>query len=620
MIGITPVNSSTKDFEQSLDNVIYHTQENLDRLGQQHRSSRPEQHVSFGSAAGPDPSRWVPLSFDRASPSPSPSSAAGRLSRSSLQASPGPSRRRDIDYDDDNNNNTNTNYKQQPNGSLQDRKLDLLMKKMKALEERGKRQDKESLQQQHALQTLAAQHEALQEASKQDRKQLLAHKEQVSVLKQRVELLMNQDEARGRQQQERLRDLVAQRVQSEVEVLRDQFHFAAAATTTVTAATTAVSESLIEGQQTNNTSNHRHDLTNNSNSNYRDREGSGGENRHLVRSLTTVEKEVLRLSQDMERLKSKQTFLERIYAEMKESVQQRESRLEESQRKSLSTFQSQCDQMLKSSQKTLQDLLGDATSGSGNSSAAAATVAALRESLERSIDKTGSVLAEFDDRIVSADNQLLSLANALTLLRNKDLQTESRLGDLEQQLPVFLAECEEIYRLKDSLADVQQASAAAVVASSRSREEAEASKQVQLQAQLGSLQSAQQQQTEQQTEALRLLRQETEESLSVLRESQKKVKTRLRDVVEQHQSLASMRVSVEQLLQELERQISLEAEREYERNTQWQRLDGRVALLESASESVQQQMTQAMSVLQQGITSLHILFLLLNILLIDFSR
>jgi hypothetical protein len=612
MIGIASSVSGpakAKDLQDSLSHVVNYTQENLDRLLDQ----KPNHH-SHPSSLSSSTGHHHPSSSGHGGNGGGGSgglqrtSSSGRLSSSAaLYTSTSASQHHHQhaaphDYDTDDNHSTATGGGGLGGtGTVQDRKVELLMKKMKVVEDRCKRYDKDITQQQQQVTTLSHQTETIQESLKQEKKSLLQVKEQLSFVKQRVDLLMSQEEVRNRYQQttnglpstgsgivgnmgtmtgqlgdlslaiennEWLKEFIQQRVHAEVSKAIDTYHY---------------QQSVVMNTRNNAPA----AATGSASTSSSVMMSSNPHNRQLVEQLTVVEKEMLKLTSDFERLKSKQLYLDRIYSELKEINQNKEQKIEENARKVMNSFRHECDLLIKTTSKAVNDYLQQMQKQSIQQDE-------LQSLVENSIDKTGKILAEFDERIVHEETQQQVLSNTISLLKNKEMNHESRLKEMEVSIPSFLQECEQIYQLKDSLHDVIQCveNQRTVVQQHINHTFKDYQQYVTekleqplhetvLKQQIPLLTNLIKSQQEEMKESLIKYQESNESNIHILKESQKKLKAKLRDLYDTYHPLVpQLQQSMEKVIQDFQKQVMDESSRAYEMNSTLQRIEGKVNQVE----------------------------------------
>jgi hypothetical protein len=166
--------------------------------------------------------------------------------------------------------------------------------------------------------------------------------------------------------------------------------------------------------------------------------------RYVFDSLATVEREILRLSSEIDRIKTKQTYLDRVYTEIKDASTVREGKRDESHRKQLYQFRIEIDQIIENSTQKVNNLTTLRETQEEE-------LKNLQQAIDQHIDNMGSVLAEIDVRILDSENHVQNVANAQTVMQTKTLKLQDQLTDLEETLPKLF-----VQEMETQLGSVQQ--------------------------------------------------------------------------------------------------------------------------------------------------------------------
>jgi chromosome segregation ATPase len=563
MYGVSTGGNSGNRLESSLDAVLQYTQENLDRIEQQKNKNSLQNvtlldgsvnRMSTGSVSVASSQRIE--NFQR----PARAASASRLNRSTSHLPD-----RTID----------PRPLSTPSDSANHNRYDIIIKKIRILEDKMKKSDNLTTAQHNVLHDIVNQNDKLTEAQRQDKKTMHTLREQISSMKTRIDLLCNQGDLREKLAQQHLpidmhylNELITQRVTAEINQLLDK--------TTLShlkhnnenneAIKSILTNEMILDKQSNSNSNHVQRL-----------------HKTIVDQVSTIEKEVLKIKNDNDRMKSKQSYLDKVYTELKESVSIRELKNEETHKKCIQTYKNEYETLQHTTMRQIHEVMSRLNHCNVDYSD-------LKESLETHIQNTGSIMASFDMKLTSYEDYCRILSNQLNLLKSKDMELDSKVQELEKTLSVILRDCEGIQVLKDRLHDhdthvhghltCQLQDLQHIITSNSTLIDSQAKDMVimqtsfdVLQGQMSEqLQTLQHHQTDQTKKYL--------ESINILRESQIKLKSKVKECTQHVMLLQERKGSLDALFATLQDKLIEEAKHVYEQTQHIQHLQQDMIVLE----------------------------------------
>eukprot|EP01033_Poteriospumella_lacustris_P002948 gene2948-2156_t len=469
-----------------------------------------------------------------------------------------------------------------------------VIRKFQLLEERFKKLEKAQLSTEHVVQDAVGKLDQLSEAQKLDKKAQHALREQLASTRTRMDLLANQDELKQRPppqttpfgiDSEALQELIQQKVQRAVEdaliqqrlLLQPSAGHSGAASPQRGSSTNPAASALA--------SSHGHSQSHSGGHN-----GAGAaapatqQNRFVVDSLAKVERELLRLSSEMERVRSKQTYLDRVYTEIKDASNAKELRREDAHRKQLQHYRADLDQQLERATQRLNDLQAVREQQ-------AEDIRALQKAMDDHVHGVSGIFAEFDVRHLDAERQLQTVANAHALLQQKTQLLTDQVAELDETLPKIVLQdlaqhvqplqqaVDRLAQRGDLLHDQVLESSVALAQLSERCDALAAGPVALLTTSLDQLQTQLQTQETQWREALAQETRTTDEGLRHVTQNLKKWKARVTAQLARTEALEAKHVELQALADALAAQRDEEAQTTYAVHTKLQRLDDAAAAM-----------------------------------------
>lgn len=430
MIGVA-VNPAQggRGIEESLEEVVQQMDANLERVKQQHRQSASRSSAGWTPAASVTEASFDPSSSVRSmGGSARPQSASRvppqRLSQS-IQQGGNPTTSRPVMQSHQQSLPISANQAPVTGNGIN------YLRKIQLLEEKIKRMEKNQSSDEQTIQDLSNKCELLLETHRQEKRNYHGIKEQLASYKTRLDVLSNQEEFRGKiatghplgLDSDMLQEIISEKIKREVAramedaSLHRQFHSEtiSAADKLLKSANQTTTDRFIESQR--------------------------GQ-RQLSDQMASVEREMIRVSSEFDRLKTKHNYLDRVYSDLKDSVSIKELKMEEHHRKAIHSYRHEFDQLMQSTTRQLNEL-------QTTKEEKTVQVEDVQKAMETHIENTGAVLAEFDMRFLRLEETLQQVGSTAALLKSKEKDLESRVRDLEGQFPQFFVELQEIQRVKD---------------------------------------------------------------------------------------------------------------------------------------------------------------------------
>eukprot|EP01039_Chlorochromonas_danica_P010635 gene10635-11789_t len=424
-----------KGLENSLDAVLQLTQESLDQVeakkNKPSSSSSITSNTSYGGTAS-SPYYGNSLRASWSSQQPTVAAAGGgtgrsvstsRLATAPALASIGTA----YEY--------NPSPLPRPSSSIRngDRKYDMVLKKLRFMEEKVKKLENTSLTQQNLLTDCRQQQEKVIEGAKAEKKVVLSLKDQLSSLKTRVDLLLNQDELRDRLQHEgggggggsggrgrgldmsQVENYVTMRIHHDVQAMVEDFcqrqlnyltKQDLLAKTNTTSNTTSTSATPVPSATT----------------------GQQSLNHKVLDDLHEMEREILRLRSEQDRLRNKQSYLDKIYSDLKDSVSTKEMDYEKKFKRSLASTRDEISSLHRQAEEKIRETLTVLERSDSE-------LEKVREDLEGQTRVMAQVMADFDQRLVQQENTSLSFENQLGLIKAKEIvELSSQMEEMEKKM------------------------------------------------------------------------------------------------------------------------------------------------------------------------------------------
>lgn len=301
-----------------------------------------------------------------------------------------------------------------------DRGYEVLVKKLKTLEDRIKKTETSNSTISVSLSDLNSSVEKLSEAQRADRKVLLGLKEVIAGVRTRTDLLLSTEAMKEKLSSSAsnavplgLDDLIAQRVAAEVSRamsrIRDQ---------TENLPTPPISIKNTSSQP----------------------------NKALLEGISALEKEVLRLKADNDRMRTKQSYLDGIYSELKETVSVRELKASDENKRLFNQYKLDLEALKTNATDRITEVLAALRNEEHQHSS-------LQDGLEQHIDNTATLMAQWDGRLGAVEEALTGLGNTQSLAQGRVQEIEDRLQELESTSTALLQDVEIISSLKDTLHD-----------------------------------------------------------------------------------------------------------------------------------------------------------------------
>jgi chromosome segregation ATPase len=459
------------------------------------------------------------------------------------------------------------NFEQKRDDSSMERRFESFLRKQKLMEDRIKRLEQQKVADANAALAMQEERDKLMEDRKNDHKTMQGLRSQVSALKARVDTITSSDSAADersgdgrisgtRYTLQEVNDLVKAAVQSEM--------------------ARAVPE--ITGRiQRDSGLGHSTSKSQLSDSKIFNR--SAG-----VEQFTSLEREMIRLSGEFERMKTKQSTLETAYAELKGTTTARELKAEEAHKRAINAHRVEVETFLGSAARRTAESLTTVQAHSQE-------IAALRAELDGFTDRAGNALAELDMRISFHDQSKDEVYSVLERLEGDTMQLKNQQGDTESTLVRFVEDSLKLARVAGATDSLSRQTAVL--------QERFETLDVQVQSMSSSLDSQQvpidmlaksidgiNEKFEARTDALRQSidanKSASDESLTSFGEALKKTKGRVKELSESIKGVSQIRQSIEAVLREVDNRAKQDASWTYSFKTALQRVDGRLQAVEQA--------------------------------------
>lgn len=422
---------TTAALTQSLEAALNQADENLEALGQ----LRPQRSSSRSNFQG-----GIPSSFPS---NPVRPNSASRLPSSRLEQTHSNhfiDPRASVSQDSPDRGSVSGNYEA---GNSNDRMMELMKKKIKLLEEKLKKSEKESLNQQNQIISLQQQQESMLDVQTKEKKQVFQLKDQVSGIKTRVDLLINKDEQQEKYEQMQklltssagtssftglpnnptvqfssdpsqdmiLHELISYKIKQEVakqlEAIQGNISPSSAP---AGSALPLPSLPLPAMNPLSSEATNKH------------------QQKHLQQmhsSIQILQQEYLKQQNQFDRIQSKQTFLDKIYSELKDNLTIRESKYEEQHRKSIQQNKHDFDQLYTKTNENINDIMKKIMNYTTENNS-------LSELLENHLHNSAKIFTEFDLRFLDLDKLTNQMNNSLTITKTNHLEIESKIQELQE--------------------------------------------------------------------------------------------------------------------------------------------------------------------------------------------
>lgn len=453
-------------------------------------------------------------------------------------------------------------FEQKRDDGNTDRRFEAYLRKQKVMEERLRRLEQQRATDSQTSQALNDEKDKLIEERRADHKLIQNLRSQISSLKNRVDLLVSDEQQREAKilsegpadLTQQIKDLVSKRVEAEMARATDEI-----------VAKVLREQGASLGKSTQ----------------------SLGDSKIFARSagveqFTSLEREMIRLSGEFERMKTRNGALEGVCADLKNTASIREIKAEEAHKKAINAHRVEVETFLGSAARRTADALASVQTHTRE-------IGELRQDLENFIERIGNVLAEFDMKLTHHDNSKEEVYSVLERLEGDVVQLKNQFSETEASTVRFLEDSMKLARVAGA---VENHGRQLQVTQERME-----SLDMQLQATSSSVDAhavpidllaksidAINEKFESRTDTLRQSidgnKGTADKVLHELNESQKRTRGKVRDLTESVKSVSQIRQSIEAVLKEVDNRAKQDASWTYSFKTALQRIEGRVQVME----------------------------------------
>lgn len=565
----------------SLDEVMKMTNEELEKV-QLAKPKFHQKHPLFeGGAMQPPPNPisssldWVPA---QAFGSTIPSNERRSLSASRARSDNSSSNIADLTASNTRMNKDSLLYAS--TGSIPaktdlyaDRKIELLTKKLKYLDDHIKTLDKENKQSNEKYQDLLNQQQKSVEHQKQDRKLIQTLRDQSQQMKLKLDLLMNSEEIRDKINHNYNTSLGAPpsmystatgNVVNPNTALLDPNHLEEFIISKIQSSLVNTIEETILKHEKLSQLRSQQQVTSSIAS-------QKDHNRYLIDQITIFEKELLKQKNELNSIKSKQSVIDSLYSDVKSNISVKELENLENHKKQLKNYRLEFNTLLTQTQEQLDTKINTYQSQEK-------AITDIREQLDNSLEKLGNLFGDFDIKLTTLEKQQLQQNNMINILKNNELlPLMDKVNEHDTTIQSMTSELEIMYGIRDDLQS--QGEMQLLHTNKLTIIEKELSQlnniiqtntnnfellQIEVKQNLPQQIDSKIQELSQYYE--RITSNQTQ-SIEILTKSMKKLKTKLNDIINNLKTLNSMKQQIEKLISELENKVIEEISHTYELQT-----------------------------------------------------
>eukprot|EP01031_Cornospumella_fuschlensis_P028958 gene28958-34948_t len=389
-------NASAKSLEHSLDAVMQHADDDIQRIEMQKRRNPQSSSTRPLSHSGTVNTISTSESMRRSTPRPS---SAPRAMRST---------------GNDGGNTGHSEYENLQEDTPTTREKDLIFRKFKLFDDKLKKQEGSIQVLSGNIKDISEKLEKCIDAQKQDRKTLLGLKDQITNIKTRMDAVTVSEEVKsglldGRSHvpgsntdvYSHIHSYVDQQLQSFIATQLPSILAQALASQSVNLPSNGLSHS--RASTTQNDVDISHTVTR--------------QHKHVLDTLSNLEREVLRQKSDTDRMRTKQAYLDKIYTELKENTHAKEQAYIQEHVKCINKYTRDYEVLSTSANEKLKSLLDTVMDRERN-------IDQLSQQLENHVDGTAGIFAGLDAQITRLADQNAQTNNSLAqvLLRVRGVE------------------------------------------------------------------------------------------------------------------------------------------------------------------------------------------------------
>lgn len=548
---------SATSWEESLEEIVNLADQNLaalERTKQSARGSAINRFQGFDDAKNP-----LASSYDSSSYRSRMVSGSRGILTESNQA-----------FGYTNNNfssfNQGRSYQQQEEA---ERKHELLTKKVKLLEEKIKKLEKDSSKTGEASEKNSESIKKILESHKADKKQVTALRDQVDSLKTRVELLLHAEQSREKLKSAPISGLDSETVNELVQKKMEK-DFAKVLEEVVSACAKEQAAFLSKWTELAGA------------------EKGQAASPHIIEAVSNMEKEIVKMKAEFDRMKSRQSSLDNIYNELRDGIAVREKRAEEQHKKAINSYKTEMETLVNTIGKRVNDALSGIDLHNNRDTAL------LNEQLSLHMEKSERVYAEIGDRLENMTEQLETVGGEVNGIGDELHRTTQRLSDSETLLKNVIAQCTRYNKLGD-LADkhseeisAQTEAIQALDFQVRAALEGVEANKVPIDLLVQSVDSINQKyqaRTDSIYDEFKESHERLDREIEVVKDEKQKLSSKVKDLTDSVRNVAKTRQAVEAVLTEIDARSQDDASWSYQFRTAAQRLDYRLSQLEKARDA-----------------------------------
>lgn len=457
-------------------------------------------------------------------------------------------------------------FEQKRDDSNNDRRFEAYLRKQKVMEERLRRLEQQRAVDTQSFQSLTDEKEKLIEERRADHKLVQNLRSQVSGLKSRVDLLVSDEEQREAKilsdgpadLTQQIRELVNKRVQAEMAKATEEI----------------VGRVLREQSSSGN-------------SHLGKSNQSLGDSKIFSRSagveqFSSLEREMIRLSGEFERMKTRNAALENACAELKNTSSIREMKAEDAHKKAINAHRIEVETFLGSAARRTADALASVQTHTRE-------IGELRQDLDNFVERIGNVLAEFDMKLSHHDNSKEEVYSVLERLEGDVVQLKNQFAETEASTVRFMEDSLKLARVTGAVENhgrqlqVAQERLEGLdmqVQATSSSVDAHAVPIDMLAKSIDAINEKFESRTDTLRQSIDANKSVTNKALHEMGESHKRTRGKVRDLTETVKGVSQIRQSIEAVLKEVDNRAKQDASWTYSFKTAMQRVEGRVQVME----------------------------------------
>ena len=457
-------------------------------------------------------------------------------------------------------------YEQKKDDGSIERRFESFLRKQKLMDERLKRIEQQKAMETQATQDAQTQRDKLLEDQRADHKLIHNLRSQISTLKSKVDFLVQNNEQKSEhpavldsmQGPTNVQELVKAAVQAEMRVAVGEI-------------TTAIVRDQGRGQ-----------LGRSGQSQLTDSKifaRSAG-----VEQFTSMEKELIRMSGEVERMKTKQMVLESAYSELKNTASIREIKAEEAFKKSINAHRVEVETFLGSAARRTADSLATVQTH-------AQELTHLRSELDGFVDRSGNALAELDMKIGFLEQAKEEIYSVLERVEGDTIQLKNQTADAEASLLRFVEDSLRLTKVSgtvDSLSRQMKVSQERLetmdikLQNTTSAVDAQTVPIDLLAKSIDGINEKFESRTDTLRQSIDANKASADEAIATIEEGAKKTRGKVKELTESIKNVTKIRQSIDAVLQEVDSRAKQDASWTYSFKTALQKIDSRVQAVENA--------------------------------------